>query len=186
MKKITSILFVSFILSLIILTSYSSPADDSLVFKDLEYRCVGPSRGGRVTAVTGVPSKPSTFYLGSTGGGVWRTTDYGQSWTNITDGFLETGSIGAIRVAPSNPEIIYVGTGSDGIRSNVITGRGVYKSGDEGKTWKFMGLRQAGQIGAVEIHPTNPNTVFAAALGHAFGPNPVRGVFRSKDGCKTW
>ena len=186
MKKITSILFVSFILSLIILTSYSSPADDSLVFKDLEYRCVGPSRGGRVTAVTGVPSKPSTFYMGSTGGGVWRTTDYGQSWTNITDGFLETGSIGAIRVAPSNPEIIYVGTGSDGIRSNVITGRGVYKSADEGKTWKFMGLRQAGQIGAVEIHPANPNIVFAAALGHAFGPNPVRGVFRSKDGGKTW
>jgi photosystem II stability/assembly factor-like uncharacterized protein len=185
MKKIIPFLFTA-IFSFLFLMGHSSASDHSLFFKDLEYRCVGPSRGGRVTAVTGVPSKPSTFYMGSTGGGVWKTTDYGQSWINITDGFLETGSIGAIRAAPSDPNVIYVGTGSDGIRSNVITGRGVYKSTDEGKTWEFTGLRQAGQIGALEIHPNNPDIVFAAALGHAFGPNPVRGVFRTKDGGKTW
>ncbi|MBD3414791.1 MAG: hypothetical protein GF421_10220 [Candidatus Aminicenantes bacterium] len=186
MKK--NVLFSIFILIFLISFSagYSWTSDNSLFFKDLKYRCVGPSRGGRVTAVTGVASKPATFYMGSTGGGVWKTTDYGQSWVNISDGYLETGSIGAIRVAPSNPDIIYAGTGSDGIRSNVITGRGVYKSTDEGKTWKFTGLRQAGQIGAVEIHPQNPDIAFAAALGHAFGPNPVRGVFRTKDGGQTW
>lgn len=155
-------------------------------FKGLKYRCVGPSRGGRVTAVAGVPSQPSTFYMGSTGGGIWKTTDNGKNWKNISDGYLETGSIGAIRVARSNPDIIYVGTGSDGIRSNVITGRGVYKSSDGGKTWKFIGLRQAGQIGAVEIHPQNPDIVFVSALGHAFGPNPMRGIFRTQDGGKTW
>ncbi len=186
MKKITSLLLFTVVLSFLFMTDYSSASEESLYFKDLKYRCVGPSRGGRVTAVTGVPSEPSTFYMGSTGGGVWKTTDYGQSWINITDGFLETGSIGAIRVAPSDPKIIYVGTGSDGIRSNVITGRGVYKSTDEGKTWNFVGLRQAGQIGAVEIHPQNPDIVFAAALGHAFGSNPVRGVFRTQDGGNSW
>ncbi|MFW6140639.1 MAG: WD40/YVTN/BNR-like repeat-containing protein [Acidobacteriota bacterium] len=186
MKKITFLLFLTLTLGFLFFVHYSSASYGPHFFKDLKYRCVGPSRGGRVTAVTGVASKPSTFYMGSTGGGVWKTTDYGQSWTNITDGYLETGSIGAIRAAPSDPKIIYVGTGSDGIRSNVITGRGVYKSTDEGKTWEFMGLREAGQIGAVEIHPQDPDIVFAGALGHAFGPNPVRGVFRSKDGGESW
>ncbi|HEX7050141.1 MAG TPA: hypothetical protein VF188_08080 [Longimicrobiales bacterium] len=159
---------------------------DPALFQDLEYRMIGPSRGGRVTAVAGHRAQPSTFYMGSTGGGVWKTTDYGRNWENISDGYFQTASIGAIRVAPSNPDIIYVGTGSDGIRSNIITGRGVYKSTDAGETWEFLGLRETGHIGAVEIHPTNPDIVFVAAIGHAFGPNPERGVFRTRDGGETW
>jgi photosystem II stability/assembly factor-like uncharacterized protein len=159
---------------------------DPLLFKDLKYRCIGPSRGGRVTSVTGIASQPSVFYMGATGGGVWKTVDYGRNWINVSDGYLETGSIGAIQVADSDPNIIYVGTGSDGIRSNVITGRGVYKSDDAGKTWKFLGLRDVGQIGAVEVHPDNPDIVFVAAIGSVFGPSPARGVYRSLDGGKTW
>ena len=150
-------------------TSSHTVYDQSL-YNDMKYRNVGPSRGGRVTAVTGHRSHPSTFYMGSTGGGVWKTTDYGRNWVNISDGYFETGSIGAIRVADSNMDIIYVGTGSDAIRSNVITGRGVYKSTDGGKSWNFVGLRDVGQIGAVEIHPENSDIVFVAAIGHAFGP----------------
>ncbi len=155
-------------------------------FEGMSYRYIGPSRGGRVTAVAGTASQPSTFYMGSAGGGVWKTTDYGQSWNNITDGYLETGSIGAIRVSRTNPDIIYVGTGSDGIRSNVITGRGVYKSTNAGRSWEFIGLRNVGQIGAVLIHPANPDLVYIAAIGSAFGPNPDRGVYRSSDGGQTW
>jgi len=159
---------------------------DPNLFEGLRYRCIGPSRGGRVTAVAGIASQPSTFYMGSTGGGIWKTTDYGQSWVNVSDGYLETGSIGAIRVAESDPDIIYVGTGSDGIRSNVITGRGVYKSTDAGRSWKFVGLRSVGQIGAVEIHPNNPDLVYVAAIGQAFGPSPDRGVYRTRDGGISW
>jgi photosystem II stability/assembly factor-like uncharacterized protein len=164
----------------------SGAAYDQMLFKDLKYRCVGPSRGGRVTTVTGIASQPSVFYMGATGGGVWKTTDYGRSWANVSDGYFETGSIGSIQVADYDPDIIYVGTGSDGIRSNVIAGRGVYKSEDAGKTWKFLGLRNAGQIGAVEIHPDNPDIVFVAAIGNVFGPNPERGVYRTLDGGDTW
>ncbi len=163
-----------------------APEIDPSLFAGLKYRCIGPTRGGRVTAVAGIPSQPGTFYMGATGGGVWKTKDYGQSWKNVSDGFFETGSIGAIRVAPSDPDIVYVGTGSDAIRSNVIAGRGVYKSGDAGRTWEFIGLRSVGQIGALEIHPQDPNIVFVAALGHAFGPNPDRGVYRTQDGGATW
>lgn len=159
---------------------------DPELFKDLKYRCIGPSRGGRVTSVTGIASQPSVFYIGATGGGVWKTTDYGQSWVNVSDGYFETGSIGAIQVADSDPDIIYVGTGSDGVRSNVIAGRGIYKSEDAGKTWKFLGLRNVGQVGAVEIHPENPDIVFVAAIGNVFGPSPERGVYRTRDGGETW
>jgi photosystem II stability/assembly factor-like uncharacterized protein len=162
-----------------------APVDPKL-FAGMKYRCVGPSRGGRATTVTGVPQRTGTYYMGTTGGGVWKTTNFGKTWRSVTDGFLTTGSIGAIRVAPSKPDIVYVGTGSDGLRSNVITGRGVWKSTDAGKTWKFIGLRNAGQIGAVEIHPTNPDIVFVAAIGNAFAPNPERGVYRTKDGGKSW
>jgi len=152
----------------------------------LEYRNVGPTRGGRATAVAGVSTQPNVFYMGATGGGVWKTEDYGTSWKNVSDGYFSTPSIGAIRVAQNDPNILYVGTGSDGLRSNVITGKGVYKSVDAGKSWKHIGLKNAGQIGAVEIHPTNHNIAFVAAIGNAFAPNPERGVFRTKDGGKTW
>jgi photosystem II stability/assembly factor-like uncharacterized protein len=156
------------------------------LFSDLEYRMVGPSRGGRVTAVAGHVDHAGSFYMGATGGGVWKTTDYGITWHNISDGFFSTGSIGAIRVADSDSRIVYVGTGSDGIRSNVITGRGMYKSTDAGATWTFIGLRDMGQIGAVLIHPTNPDLVYVAAIGHAFGPSPERGVYRTSDGGRSW
>jgi len=156
------------------------------LFSDLAYRNIGPSRGGRVTAVAGVTSVPSTFYMGATGGGVWKTTNYGQTWKNISDNFFASPSIGAIRVHQKNPDIVYVGTGSDGMRSNVIIGKGVYKSIDAGKTWSFIGLKNAGLIGAVEIHPDNPDIVLVAAIGNPFGPNEDRGAFKTTDGGKTW
>jgi photosystem II stability/assembly factor-like uncharacterized protein len=152
----------------------------------LEYRNVGPTRGGRATAVAGVRTQPNVFYMGATGGGVWKTDDYGTSWENVSDGYFSTPSIGAIRVAQNDPNIVYVGTGSDGLRSNVITGKGVYKSVDAGKSWKHIGLDKTGHIGAVEIHPENHNIAFVAAIGNAFAPNPERGVFRTKDGGKSW
>jgi photosystem II stability/assembly factor-like uncharacterized protein len=159
---------------------------DQALFEGLSYRSIGPSRGGRVTAVTGIADEPGTFYMGATGGGVWKTTDYGATWANVSDGYFQTGSVGAIDVADSDPNIVYVGTGSDGIRSNVITGRGVYKSIDAGEAWSFIGLRDVGQIGAVIIHPENPDLVYVAAIGHAFGPNPERGVYRTRDGGASW
>jgi photosystem II stability/assembly factor-like uncharacterized protein len=159
---------------------------DPTVFKGLRYRMVGPNRGGRVTAVTGVPSQPSTFYMGVASGGLWRTTDAGTTWFPIADGKIPIPSMGAIEVAQSDPNIIYVGTGSDGVRSNVSTGRGVYKSTDAGATWSFAGLRDAGQIGAIRVHPTNPDIAFLSATGNAFKRNEERGVFRTKDGGKSW
>ncbi|GAB5527563.1 MAG: hypothetical protein Roseis2KO_54350 [Roseivirga sp.] len=154
--------------------------------KAYEFRSVGPMRGGRVTAVEGVNDRRSTFYMGATGGGVWKTDDYGISWKNISDGYFSTPSIGAIAVYQKNPDIIYVGTGSDGMRSNVIQGKGVYKSTDEGKSWEFIGLPEAGQIGAVEIHPDNPDLVYVAAIGQPFRANPERGLFKTEDGGKSW
>jgi len=156
------------------------------LFKGLRYRLVGPSRGGRVTTVTGVPSQPRTFYMGVASGGLFRTTDSGTNWVPITDGQVPLGSTGAVAVADSDPAVIYLGTGSDGVRSNVSTGRGVYKTTDGGQTWKFAGLSNAGQIGAVRIHPTNPNTVWVAATGDIFKANAERGVFKTTDGGQTW
>jgi photosystem II stability/assembly factor-like uncharacterized protein len=155
-------------------------------FSGLKYRMIGPARGGRVTAVTGVPSQPNLFYMGGTGGGIWKTTDYGQNWTNISDGQLPVGSMGAIEVSQSDPKIIFAGTGSSKIRSNVSIGRGIFKSVDAGKTWSFSGLRDVGQIATVRVSPTDPNIVFVAALGNPFVPNTERGVFKSVDGGKNW
>jgi len=159
---------------------------DPALLARLNYRLVGPSRGGRVTTVTGVPSQPKTFYMGVASGGVFRTTDSGATWTPLTDGQIPLGSIGAIAVADSNPATIYVGTGSDGVRSNVSTGRGIYKSVDGGKTWTFAGLRDGGQTGGLRIHPTNPNIVWAAMTGDIFKANPERGIFKTTDGGTTW
>ncbi len=155
-------------------------------YQDLRWRSVGPHRGGRVTAVAGIRAQPGTFYMGATGGGVWKSVDYGITWDPVTDGQIDTGSIGAIDVSDSNPDVVYVGTGSDGIRSNIIIGKGVYKSTDAGRTWRHIGLKSAGQIGALVIHPTNPDIVFVAAIGNPFGANEERGVFRTKDGGTTW
>lgn len=156
------------------------------LFRGLSYRLVGHSIGGRVTTVAGVPSEPQTFYMGVASGGVFRTTNSGASWVPITDGKIPLGSIGSIAVAESDKNTIYVGTGSDGVRSNVSTGRGVYKSTDAGATWQFAGLYDVGQIGAVRIHPRDPNTVWVAAYGDIFKNNVDRGVFKTTDGGKTW
>lgn len=176
------------IIAFLFLSSLLTAQDISLEkdFNDLQYRMVGPYRGGRVTAVAGIETQPSVFYMGATGGGVWKTENYGISWKNVSDGFFNTGSIGAIRVSQSNPEIVYVGTGSDGIRSNVIIGKGVYRSENAGETWEFTGLEKAGQIGAVVIHPDNPDICYIAAIGNPFGDNSERGVFKTTDGGTSW
>ncbi len=152
----------------------------------MRYRMIGPARGGRVTAVTGVGQEPATFYFGSTGGGVWKTVDAGANWRNVSDNVFASASIGALDVSDTDPNVIYVGTGSEGIRSNVSIGRGLYKSSDAGRSWRFVGLRDAGQIGAVVVHPTNPQVVYAAAVGNPFAPNSTRGVYRTTDGGATW
>ena len=159
---------------------------DPALWSGMRYRMIGPERGGRVTAVTGVASEPYTFYMGSTGGGVWKTTDAGHTWTNVSDGFFSAASMGAIEVSLSNPNVVYAGTGSSKIRSNVSIGRGIYKSIDAGKTWTFLGLRDVGQIATVRVHPSNPDIVYVAASGNPFVPNKERGVYRSTDGGKTW
>ena len=156
------------------------------LLNELNYRLVGPPRGGRATGGAGHRAHPSTFYMGATGGGVWKTDDWGGTWLPIADDYLETGSIGAITVAPSNPSVVYVGTGSDGLRSNVIVGKGMYRSDDAGETWQKAGLDNAGQIGAVIVHPSNPRMVYAAAIGDPFGKSEMRGVFRSQDGGDNW
>jgi photosystem II stability/assembly factor-like uncharacterized protein len=162
------------------------PGVNPALLNGLKYRLVGPSRGGRVTAVTGVPSQPRTFYMGVASGGLFRTTDGGATWVPLTDGKVPVGSMGAIAVADSNPDIIYLGTGSDGVRSNVSTGRGVYKTTDGGRTWSFAGLYNAGQIGAVRIHPSNPDVAWVASGGDIFKANSERGIFKTTDGGKTW
>ncbi len=194
-------------------------ADD--LFQAMQFRLVGPFRGGRSTAVAGVVQDPRTFYMGTTGGGVWKTTDAGLTWRNVTDKVREdkplpparpmgegapplpaasaakapqvragdalgSASVGAVAVAPSDPNVVYVGMGSACIRGNVSAGDGVYNSPDAGATWRHVGLADAGQIGRIHVHPTDPEHLYVAVLGHAFGPNKTRGVFRSKDGGNTW
>jgi len=155
-------------------------------YDDLQAHMIGPYRGGRVTAVTGTASKPSTYYMGSSGGGVWKTTNDGQDWHNISDGDFDVASIGGIDVAQSDPNVIYVGTGSACMRGNIQTGRGVYKSTDGGASWSFVGLPNAGLIGDVVVHPDNPDVAYVAAVGRPFSDNEQRGVFRTTDGGDTW
>jgi photosystem II stability/assembly factor-like uncharacterized protein len=156
------------------------------LYEAMEWRLIGPHRGGRVVAVAGDPANPQVFYFGSTGGGVWKTTDGGVYWENISDGFFKRASVGAIAVAPSDPNVIYVGMGEATIRGNVSHGDGVYKSTDGGKTWRHLGLAETRNIGKVRVHPQNPEVVYVAALGHAHGPNKERGVYRTRDGGQTW
>ncbi|MDX2183079.1 MAG: hypothetical protein SFW08_03745 [Gemmatimonadaceae bacterium] len=159
---------------------------DSAMRGALRWRHVGPVRGGRVTTVTGVVQDPTTFFFGSTGGGVWKTTDAGLTWKNVSDGAFACASMGALDVSDSDPTVIWAGTGSDGIRSNVSIGCGVYRSRDGGASWTFAGLRDAGQIGALVVHPTRPDVAWVAAIGDPFKPTPTRGVFRTTDGGATW
>ena len=152
----------------------------------LRWRCIGPHRGGRVVAVAGHPTDTASFYFGACAGGVWKTTDGGAYWENVSDGFFETSAVGALAVSPSVPNIVYAGTGEACIRSNVSHGDGVYRSDDGGRTWRNVGLRDTRHIGRVRVHPRDPDLVYVAALGHAWGPNRERGVFRSRTGGASW
>ncbi|HEX5461782.1 MAG TPA: hypothetical protein VFX20_17595 [Steroidobacteraceae bacterium] len=152
----------------------------------LHWRLIGPFHGGISPTVAGDPSNPYVFYLGSVGGGVWRTQDAGVSWQNMTDGFLDNGNIGAIAIAQSNPRIIYVGTGESTMRNTTVPGDGMWRSVDGGKTWRHIGLERTHHIARIVIDPANPDRVYVAAFGHAYGPNPDRGVYRSDDGGLTW
>ena len=151
-----------------------------------EFRCIGPFRGGRVVAVAGDARDQNTFYFGGVCGGVWKTTDAGQYWDNISDGYLTASSIGALEVAPADPNVIYAGTGETTIRIDVSVGDGIYKSTDAGRSWQHIGLKDTRQIAKIRSHPDNADLVYVAAFGHAFGENPERGVYRSKDGGATW
>ena len=163
----------------------STTVYDSTAFGALKWREIGPYRGGRSVAVAGSATRPYEYYMGTTGGGVFKTTDGGITWTPVTDKYFG-GTIGGISVSESNPDIVYVGGGEFPIRGNVSHGDGVWKTTDAGKTWTFMGLGDTRQISRVRVHPKNPDVVYVAAQGHVFGPNPERGIFRSRDGGKTW
>jgi len=162
------------------------PAAEAKLLEGFSWRSIGPYRGGRVTAVAGVQGEPQVYYMGATGGGVWKTTNGGTSWSPLTDGQVKTGSVGALAVAPSDPNVVYAGMGESCIRGNVSHGDGVYRTTDAGKTWSHVGLRETMQIGRIRVHPQDPDLVYVAALGHTWGPNAERGVFRSKDGGKSW
>ena len=186
MRNILKIIFISF---LTVSIDGKVKASENLAvdyFKNLKYRNVGPTRGGRVTTVHGVESQENVFYMGTTGGGLWKTTDFGNNWSNISDGFFKSPSIGAINVFQNNPDIVYVGTGSDGLRSNIIVGKGIYKSVDAGKNWSHIGLEGVGQIGAVEIHPSDPDIIYVAAIGQPFMKSDERGLYKSADGGGSW
>ena len=168
------------------MTQETSAALDPRLLGAVDWRCIGPPRGGRVLAVAGDPVDQATFYFGAVAGGVWKTDDAGLYWQNISDGYLNTSSVGAIAVSDSDPNVIYAGTGEACLRLDITHGDGVYRSTDRGNTWTHLGLEDTRHIGRVRIHPNNPDIVYVAALGHAFGPNKQRGVFRTTDGGKTW
>jgi photosystem II stability/assembly factor-like uncharacterized protein len=176
---------ISLLLMLAANSAASAPQYDPRLFSEMRWRCIGPFRGGRTVAVTGVPHQPNVFYMAAVNGGVWKTTDFGNTWVPIFDD-QPTGSVGAIAVAPSDPQTIYVGSGEGLQRPDLSTGDGVYKSTDAGKTWQHLGLRYAQQITAVLVDPKDSNRIFVAALGHPYGPNTERGVFRSIDGGQSF
>jgi photosystem II stability/assembly factor-like uncharacterized protein len=170
----------------------ASPSDtnaqvDPALFQSMSYRNIGPFRGGRVTTVTGIPGQPFTYYMGATGGGVWKTTDAGTTWQNISDGYFNTTGIGSVVVAPSDPNVVYVGTGESPVRGvKTSHGDGVYKSTDGGQTWIHLGLEATRHISRILVHPTDPDRVWLGAQGNPWGPNEERGVYYSEDGGETW
>ncbi len=159
---------------------------DPVILKSLQWRSIGPPRGGRSIAVSGVKGRPAEAYFGAVGGGLWKTTDGGENWAAVTDGQINSSSVGAVAVSETNPDVVFIGMGESCIRGNIMSGDGVYKSTDAGKTWAHVGFRDARNISRIRVHPTNPDIVFVAALGHHTGPNDERGVFKSTDGGKTW
>src|SRR5437899_3020423 len=159
---------------------------DDRLFRSLEWRNIGPHRGGRCVAVAGHPTDTGTFYFGACAGGVFKTTNGGSHWQNVSDGFFRTSAVGAIAVSDSDPNVVYAGMGEACIRSNVSHGDGVYRSTDGGNTWHNLGLAATRHVSRLAIHPTNPDVVYVAGLGHAWGPNSERGIYRTLDGGKHW
>ena len=155
-------------------------------YKNYTWRNIGPDRGGRSLGSSGSPGRPNEYYFGATGGGLWKTVDGGNEWFPVTDGQISSSSIGAVAVAETNPDIVYIGGGETQLRGSITQGDGVYKTIDGGKTWRHLGLKETQAISRIRVHPTNPNIVYVAALGHPYGDNEERGVFRSKDGGNTW
>jgi photosystem II stability/assembly factor-like uncharacterized protein len=185
--------FLLFILLLVVtpLTAQKKTATpaattyDQSLYSGIRWRELGPFRGGRSSTITGVHHNPNLYYFGTVGGGVWRTTDAGQTYENISDSYFG-GSIGAVAVAESDPNVIYVGEGEQTLRNNVSSGWGVWKSTDAGTTWKHIGLSDSRHISRIRVHPKNPDIVYVAALGNLWKPNEMRGVYRSTDGGQTW
>ena len=167
-------------------SSTTTKSDDAQFYSGMKYRLIGPFRGGRSAAVAGAYKAKATFYFGATGGGVWKTTDGGSNWKPVSDKYFG-GSIGAVAVAPSDDNIVYVGEGENTMRGNVSEGLGgMWRSDDAGRTWKNIGLKDGRHIIRVVIHPRNPDIVWAAVMGHLFGPNEMRGVYKTTDGGKSW
>lgn len=183
LKKILPALFFS--LLFLINTNVQAQPFSSAYFSAMQYRMIGPHRGGRTVGAVGVPSQPNVFYIGVNNGGVWKSNDYGRVWKPVFDQ-MPTGSVGDIAVSESNPNIVFVGCGEGIQRPDLSVGDGVYKSTDAGKTWTNMGLKDGQQIGDIIIDPKDENRIFVAVLGHPYGPNTERGVYRSLDGGKNW
>lgn len=183
--RILNLVLITILFSVSAFTQTERPLVPDGFFSAMQWRCIGPHRGGRVLAVSGVRGEPDTYYFGAVGGGVWKTTDAGHTWTPIFDS-QPVASIGALAVSTSDPDIVYVGTGEADMRSDISYGAGMYKSVDAGRTWTFIGLSDTRQIGRVLIDPKDPDVVLVAALGHGFGPNAERGVYRTTNGGKTW
>jgi len=159
--------------------------NSAVPYSELRWRCIGPFRAGRTVAIGGIPDQPNVFFMAPNNGGVWKTDDFGRTWAPIFDG-QPTGSVGALALAPSDPNIIYVGSGEGLRRPDLSTGDGIYKSTDGGKNWTHLGLRDGQQIGSILVDPGDPNRLYVAVLGHPYGPNAERGVFRSTDGGQTF
>ncbi|MBV8246018.1 MAG: glycosyl hydrolase, partial [Candidatus Eremiobacteraeota bacterium] len=189
MKRLTVVALFAILLAPAGGASASAPQSPvQKITSKLEWRSIGPFIGGRVVAVAGVPSEQDLFYMGGVQGGIWKSTNYGLSWDNISDGQLPNvaNSIGALAVAASNPKIIYAGTGEADIRGDFDTGDGVYRSSDAGKTWHYAGLRETHMTTSIVVDPRDPNVAYASSMGHVFKSNPDRGVFKTTDGGKTW
>src|SRR5689334_37295 len=163
-----------------------APAVDTMILNRYRWRSIGPDRGGRSIAISGVRGRPNEGYFGATGGGLWKTTDGGENWMPVTDGQITSASVGAVAVSETNPDVVWIGMGESCIRGNIMPGDGVYKSTDAGKTWTHMGFRESDAIAKIRIHPKNPDVVFVASFGKYGGPSGERGLFKTTDGGKTW